>query len=224
MDSGSTVGPCTNPVFTSSDPHEDHTFPNGYTVFNNVWSGSGGPQTIYACSPSSWYVVSNQPVLPDSRGEIKSYPCTQWMFNGRALNTLTAIDSTFAHTAPASGVWNASYDIWLGPGGWDIEVMLWTDYRYLATLPPGGNETDRPTIDGQPYIAWAEPDHKYIALAMTQKKTSGTVNFRHVFDWLVSKGWVPANAPLHAFEYGVEIAETNGPATFSVNDFSVTSR
>lgn len=42
------------------------------------------------------------------------------------------------------------------------------------------------------------------------------------FDWIVSKRWMPADAQLHAFEYGIEIAETNGKnLTFAVTDFSV---
>ncbi len=60
---------------------------------------------------------------------------------------------------------------------------------------------------------------------MKEPKVAGTLNFRHVFDWIVSKQWIPANAPLHAFEYGIEIAETNGKdLTFAVTDFSVTGQ
>jgi hypothetical protein len=216
---------CKAPVFTSADKYGQYTFPDDYMVFNNIWSGSGGPQTIYACSPSNWYVVSNQPVISNSRGEIKSYPCSKWDFGGKPLNTFTTITSSYAATAPDEGVWNAAYDIWLGPGGWDIEVMLWTHYRYLATLPPGGAvATDSATIDGIEYYAWTYGSD-YIGLAMKKQQPAGTLNFRHVFDWIVSKQWIPANAELHAFEYGIEIAETNGKElTFGVTDFSASGQ
>lgn len=222
-DCGACASSCTDPVFVESEPTGQTTFPDGYMVFNNVWSGSGGPQTIFACSPQRWYVVSNQPTVASSPGEIKSYPCSKWDFQGKPLDQFTSITSSFASSAPAEGVWNAAYDIWLGPNSWDIEVMVWNDYRYPAAMPPGADWTDEATIDGIDYYVWSYAGHDYIGLAMKQKRTSGTLNFRHVFDWIVAKGWIPADAPLHAFEYGIEIGETNGKdLTFAVTDFSVT--
>lgn len=72
-DCGACVQGCTNPVFTESDKYGQYTFQDGSMVFNNIWGGDGGPQTIYACSPSNWYVQSHQPVIQNSRGEIKSH-------------------------------------------------------------------------------------------------------------------------------------------------------
>jgi hypothetical protein len=113
----------------------------------------------------------------------------------------------------------------MGPGGWDIEVMVWNDYRYLGTLPPGAESTDSATIDGIDYYAWTYTGHTYIALAMKQPRTSGTLDFRHIFDWIVAKGWLAANTRLNWFEYGIEIAETNGKdLTFAVTDFSATGK
>lgn len=228
-----TVSTCTKPVLSSAGREWQETLPSGYMVFNNVWGGDAGPQSIHVCSEKSWYVVSNQPVIKDSPGEIKTYPCSVWDFEGRPLSAFTSIVSTYGEASPASGVWNASYDIWLGPGGYDVEVMVWNDYRYPAPLPPG-NATDSatPTIDGQSYYAWTRPNGEnktYIALAMNPMHTSGSIEFRHIFDWLVAKGWlegkgwVGKDIPLNRFEYGIEIGETGTPMTFALTDFSVTA-
>ena len=50
-----------NPMFVTSDPNGGWSS-GGYYVHNNMWNTAynPGPETLYACSFHSWYVVSNQ--------------------------------------------------------------------------------------------------------------------------------------------------------------------
>jgi hypothetical protein len=220
----STAGTCTNPVWTSSANFGQWST-NGFLVNNNKWNtAEAGPQTIRACGYNRWSVVSDQPELASNPGSVKTYPDTQKNFN-QSIDSFNSIKSTFANTAPASGEWNFAYDIWLNGLGND-ELMIWTNYRYPGSLPPGNAaEKTTVTIDGQQYVAWrhGSPGSRYIALAMGPQKSSGSVDVLKIMDWLVSKGWLSGSDRVSAIEYGVEISSTNGPQTFHLNDYSLTT-
>jgi hypothetical protein len=47
--------------------------PEYWWVDNDAWSSGHGPQTIYVCSPSSWYATSDQ---PNVGGQVETYPNT----------------------------------------------------------------------------------------------------------------------------------------------------
>jgi hypothetical protein len=197
-------------------------------VNNEVWNTTeSGPQSIHVCSAKSWYVVANHPKPGADRHSIKSYPDTQKLFSNPRIGSFNTVTSTWAHEAPAVGEWNASYDIWLN--NWNTELMIWTDHRYggdrPAPLPPGdAQETATVTIDGQPYKAWRRSNGSYIALVMDPMRSSGSVDLKKVFDWLVSKNWLQSTNTLQAIDYGIEIADTGGvPRTFYLNDFSLTT-
>jgi len=220
-------GTCKSPLWSSSDDFGTWNT-NGYQVNNNKWnSGEAGPQTIHACGFNSWYVVSDQPELASNPGSVKTYPDTQKNFPDQAISSFGSIKSTYANSAsaPSSGEYNFAYDIWLNGLG-NEELMLWTNYRYPGSLPPGdAQDKATATIDGQQYVAWkrGSTGSRYIALAMTPQKTAGTVDLKHVFDWLVSKGWLTGTDKLSAIEYGVEVSSTNGPQTFRLDDYSLTT-
>jgi hypothetical protein len=58
----------------------------------------------------------------------------------------------------------------------------------------------------------------------TANFSSGTVNLLQIFDWIMSKGWIPASSTLGQIDYGAEIVSTGGsPATFSFSDFSIST-
>jgi hypothetical protein len=220
-------GACKNPVWSSSDNFGTWNT-NGYLVNNNKWNeGEAGPQTIHACGFNSWYVVSDQKELASNPGSVKTYPDTQKNFPDKAISSFSSIKSTYANSqsAPSSGEYNWSYDIWLNGLG-NEELMIWTNYRYPASLPPGdAQDKATVTIDGQQYVAWKRGSvgSRYIALAMTPQKSAGSVDLKAVFNWLVSKGWLSGTDKVSAIEYGVEVSSTNGPQTFNLNDYSLTT-
>ena len=188
-----------------------------------------GSQTLFAYGSARWYVEANHSrtdIPVNRRGSIKSYPCTQKNFD-RPIDSFSKIRSSWSTTCPASGEWNASYDIWInGFGkGSTAEVMIWTDHRYPARIPPSNAaESAKVTIDGRAFTAWRRESHpggSYIALVLDTKAPAGKLDLLAVFDWLVGKGWLKGTDKISAIEYGIEIANTVGPQRFHLNDFTL---
>ena len=77
---------------------------------------------------------------------------------------------------------------------------------------------------GRTYNVWKTSDSSYIAFVPTVVFTSGTVDLLEIFNWTISKGWLPANSTLGQICFGVEIVSTSGAdATFQFTDFSIAS-
>jgi hypothetical protein len=52
--------------------------------------------------------------------------------------------------------------------------------------------------------------------------TSGTLNLRSSFDYIIGKAWIAPDSTLGAIDYGVELVSTDGSdATCEVTDFSL---
>lgn len=215
---------CTKPVFQTSDTNGLWNT-GGYFVHNNVWNaGEAGPETLYACSHSNWYVVSNQRNLASNPGSVKSYPNVHKDYNGERISSFSMITSSFAATTPHLGIYNVAYDLWLNgvasPGS--TEVMIWTE-NYSQV--PAGDKVATVTFGGVSYAAWKTPDSSYIAFVPAQAMTSGQLNLREMLNWLMSKGWLDSNSTLGQICFGIEIVSTQGAdATFAVTDFSVIDR
>jgi predicted chitinase len=203
---------------------------DGYLVNNNVHNpAEAGAQSIHVYGPRCWYVEADHSRTDVRPGSIKSYPDTQRNFD-RAIDSFSTLTSTFSMTNPPVGEWNAAYDIWINGFGSKstAEVMIWTDHRYPASIPPkNATEHTKVTFDGQSFTAWwreSHPGGRYIALVMDTKTATGSVDLLKVLRWLVSKGWVKGSDKVSAVEYGVEIANTGGgPQTFRLNDFTLTA-
>jgi len=152
-------------------------------VLNEVWNtAEAGPQTLKVCDETSWFVESTQP----KTGSVKSYPCTQWLFPKTPISSLKTMSLRFAHEAPALGLWNAAVDAWVGGLGSasTAEVMVWTEYRYPASLPPSGAlKTATILQDGVTYTAWTRKNSNggdYIALVAygsANMRSSGTLSW-----------------------------------------------
>jgi hypothetical protein len=189
-------------------------------VLNEVWNtAEAGPQTLYVCDESSWYVKTNQPKagLPATSGSVKSYPCTQWLFPKTPISSLKTLSLDFAHEFPKKGLWNAAIDAWVGGLGSasTAEVMVWPEYIYPAKLPPANAlKTDTVTIDGVTYIAWTRKNSNqgdYIALVAkdaANMRSHGTIDLLKIFKYLQGLGWLKTADTLAAVNYGVEISST----------------
>jgi hypothetical protein len=216
--SGST---CTSPVFTTSDPNGGWST-EGYYVHNNMWNTSAnpGPETLYACSYHSWYVVSNQ---TNSAGAVKTYPNVHKDYNNVPISSFNTITSTFAAVSPHVGIYNVSFDIWMNgvATAGSTELMIWTEnYNQV----PAGSKTATVTFGGRTFDVWKTSDSHYIAFVPTVVMTSGTLDILEIFKWTMSRGWLAANSTLGQLDFGVEIVSTNGAnATFYFNDFSITT-
>src|SRR5580700_5563633 len=199
-----------------------------YFVRNNVYNATvdAGPQTLYACSYHSWYVVSDQ---ADDAGAVVSYPNVQRNFGAAAagvpISSFQTITSTFYETSPHVGVYEDSYDIWLNgiatPG--DNQIMIWVDNYDDRRVPQGSKVTTVP-FGGRTYDVWQTSDGSYVALVSTSTFTSGTLNLLEIFNWALDGGLLPPNSTLCQIDFGVEIVSTGGAtATFNFEDFSITT-
>jgi len=210
---------CTNPTFVTSSQTGGWSN-GGYYVFNNMWNTSVplGPETLSACSYHSWYVVSNQ---TNSAGAVKTYPNVQMNFSDPQISTLTQVTSTFAEQSPHVGIYEDAYDIWLNgiATNGSTEVMIWVDnYKQV----PAGSKVATQTFGGHTYDVWRTGDGSYVAFVASANFTSGTIDLLQIFQWMMSKGYLAANATMSQIDFGIEICSTNGAdATWQVTDFSI---
>jgi hypothetical protein len=182
-------------------------------VNNDAWSGTHGPQTIYASNQSSWYVVSDQ---PDLEGAVETYPDTEFDVGGRN-NGLSArtiaqyevITSTFSEEFPPAGSWDAAYDLWMN--NWGKEIMIWNEWAGAQQYWPSKG-AQAITIDRVGYHFLRNGNE----LMFFRDKTvnSGSVNILSALKWLVSQDLLKSTDVPTQLEYGVEICSTNGPETF----------
>jgi hypothetical protein len=217
---------CTNPSHVlpmNPSNAQDGITLSGFYVDTDTWNAANYQvsQTMYVCDYNNWYVVAN--MNNDTHdGAVKTYPNVHKDFNSSPqINSFTTISSSFAHKGPHVGIYEFAYDIWLNgvASSGSTEVMIWTDnYNQV----PSGSSLDTVTYDGQSYNVYKAGS--YIAFVETNNVTSGTVNLLSFFNYIISKGWIPASSTLGAIDYGIELVSTDGAdATFEVNDFSLTS-
>jgi len=183
-------------------------------------SGYSVTQTLYACAYNNWYAVAD---MNNSSGDgaVKTYPNVHEDFSEPAISSFHSISSTFAETSPHTGIYEDAYDIWINgvASSGSSEVMIWTENYHQV---PAGSVLATVTFGGRTYQVWK--NGSYIALVATSNFTSGTVNLLEIFNWIMAKGWMPANSTLGQIDYGAEIVSTNGtPATFTFTNFSVTT-
>jgi hypothetical protein len=194
-----------------------------YFIDNDMWNVSAYSvtQTIYACSYSNWYVVAT---MNNDKGDgaVKTYPNSHRDFdNEPQINSFHSITSTFAETGPGTGIYEDAYDIWLNgvATSGSTEVMIWNENH--NQVPCCTNE-GTVTLGGRTYTAWR--NGSYIAFVASANFSSGSMNLLQFFNWIISKGWIPASSTLGAVDYGAELVSTNNaPATFSFSDFSVST-
>jgi hypothetical protein len=237
-------GNCTDPVFTSSNAEAtDNTDPGNaeyYWVNNDAWDGGHGPQTIYVCNQSSWYVTSDQ---PNDGGAVETYPDTEYDVGSRNTPSTTpisgwpsgSITSTFSEDYPSAGGWDAAYDLWTND--WTNETMVWNQWAgsqsYWADCSQAANpesycgkpQNAAVTIDGVGYTFLAngpsntdcttanEADCELMFFRDTQT-SSGSVDLAAIFQWEVANGYAKASDIPTQLEYGVEISYTSGTETF----------
>jgi hypothetical protein len=212
---------CSNPVFVTSDRNGLWST-RGYYLHNNMWNDSVslGPETLYACAFNNWHVVSNQ---TNAAGAVKTFPNVHKDYSNVPISSFNSITSSFAATAPRTGIYNVAYDIWINgiAASGSTELMIWTEnYRQV----PAGGLTRTVSLNGRTYDVWKTSDNRYIAFVPKAVMTSASINLLEMMKWMVAQGWITANATLGQICYGVEIVSTNGKdETFAFTDFSITA-
>jgi hypothetical protein len=218
--SGTADAQCTSPVFITWDTNGGWS-DGGYYVHNNMWNSDAGlgPETLYACSYDNWYVVSNQ---TNNAGAVKTYPNVHKDYSNTLLSSFSYLTSTFAATSPHAGIYNVAYDIWLNgvATAGCVEVMIWTENFNQV---PGGSKVDTYTQPNWSFDVWrADWSWTYLAFVPDEPVTSGSIDLRALFDWMISKTWLSEDATMDQLCFGVEIVSTDGTdATFTFTDFSI---
>jgi Glycosyl hydrolase family 12 len=213
-------GACANPEFTTSAQFGTWDL-SPYFVTNDMWNADAGnvSQTLSACSFSDWTVTATA----SGGGGVLTYPDSHLdVPNTPEISSLSSVTSTFADTSPNTGTYEDAYDIWLNgvadPDAGSDELMIWTNNHGQT---PGGSPMATVTIGGQTWTAW-KGNGGYMAFVAKSNVTAGSLNLLAFFQWVIAKGWVPADSTLNQVDYGVEICSTNGgPATFGFSDFAV---
>jgi hypothetical protein len=194
-------------VWTGSAATATYQPSDTWWVNNNAWSGGHGPQTMYACSPSSWYVTSNQ---PDMGGQVQTYPDTQYNTNStKTIGQYNSITSTFSEAFPAAGSWDAMYDIWLN--NYSTEIMICNEWTGTNLYWPNDKSTTV-VIGGVPY--WFQNNGGIFVFFRQTMVKSGSVDLLAAMKYLVGRGLIKSTDVPTQLEYGVEICSTAGTQTF----------
>jgi hypothetical protein len=209
-------------TWSSSDQYGNWSN-GGYIVYNNVWGGVAGSQSIWANSYSNWGVTSNQP----NTGGVKSYPNSTRDINTQ-LGSLHSLSSSFNVSVPTSGSsFVSAYDIWTG--NYAHEIMLWMN-KYGSVKPiaaswdASGNPVPSYTnvsVGGHTWNVYKgnNGSNDVFSFVRTSNTNSGTVDVLAIMNWIKTKGWM-SNEIVNRVQFGFEIT-TSPNASFTTNSYSV---
>jgi hypothetical protein len=182
------------------------------------------------CSYHSWYVTAT---ADNSTGDgaVKAYPNVHRDFHDwgtgyePAISSFSTITSRFAHTSPGVGIYDVAYDIWVNgvADRGSTEVMIWTDNHNQR---PSGSKVGQVSLSGHTWDVWSASSNHYLAFVPTggATVTSGTVDLKGFFDYLMTNGRLPSTSTLGQVDYGVEVVSTDGkPARWDFTDFDVSA-
>ncbi len=100
--------------------------------------------------------------------------------------------------------------------------MIWTDNFKQV---PSGDQIATRKFSGHRWKVFATDDNGYIAFVPKRPLTHGKLDLKKMLDWLVARGRLECDVTLGQICFGFEIVSTDGaPATFKVNDFSLSVR
>nr|WP_306255649.1 hypothetical protein [Mycobacterium paragordonae] len=147
-----------------SDQYGTKTIGNAYVVQNNAWNNGGG-QAITVTD--NGFTITTENGSAPTNGAPLGYPS---IFDGVhygtsspgtnlpiQLSKIQTATSSVTYTYPTSGIYDASYDIWLNPtpittGVNQQEVMIW--FNHTGPIQPVGSVIGNATIDGQNFAVW----------------------------------------------------------------------
>ncbi|MFJ2605891.1 hypothetical protein ACIQOU_13655 [Streptomyces sp. NPDC091279] len=215
---GATVGlasaPASAAVWNSCEQYGNTTL-NGYILYNNIWGQGAGSQCSWANSGTNWGVWANHP----NTGGIKSYPNSKKVVN-KSITSLASLTSSYNVTVPASGAYNASYDIW--DTDYDYEVMLWVNTRGVSPL---GTSQGTLTLGGSTWTVYKGNNtaNDVFSFVRSGNSTSGTVDILPILKWIKdTKGWF-GNETIGDVQFGYEITSSSGGLDFTTNNLTVSS-
>jgi hypothetical protein len=190
-----------------------------YTVYADEWGATSG-QSLYVNSASNWVSTSNF-----TGGGIKAYPSTTFLTSNVALNTLSAVNTSFNFTAPAGAYYDWAYDVWSANNV--DEIMVWEQWNGDGPISSAYSSSGAPTpiysnvsIDGATWNVYqGNPGHNVVSFLRTSQVTSGNQNVLAFMNWCASHNLLVSQT-LSSVDFGVEITTTVGTQNFTLNSFS----
>jgi hypothetical protein len=189
----------------------------GFDLYNNEWNTAAdpGPQTICGNSAGDWQVTSSQGGSDPT--EVKTYPSVQKNYPNEALSQFSSMTSSYAESMPATGDFEAAYDIWVN--GLSKEIMFWVDNHGQT---PSGSKLATVTFGGSTWNLYGTGG--YWAFVLNHNAPSGTVDLLGGLRYLQSTGALSASDQLWQVNFGWEICSTgNQPETFHMTSYSLAS-
>ncbi|HVY31508.1 MAG TPA: cellulose binding domain-containing protein [Polyangiaceae bacterium] len=210
---------------------------NGYFANNNVWNSQAGSQCIAMSGTVLTVTSANHSLNPNSPPYAPaSYPsivkgchygnCTDTF--PRQVSAINHIPSTFDIT-PASGTWDAAYDIWLDPtarrdgANTGLEIMIWLSYG--GTPQPIGARTGSVSLAGATWEVWLSNGNENGSSRTISYRRTPTATAITNFDALafvndaISRGVAQRAWYITSVQAGFEI--WNGGTGLKINQFAV---
>lgn len=207
------------------------TLGNAYVVQNNAWNNPGG-QAI-TVSQTGFTITTENGSAP-TNGAPLGYPSiyTGWHYGTGSPGTILPIQvgqiqtatSSISYTYPTSGVYNASYDIWLNPtpittGVNQQEVMIW--FNHQGPIQPVGSVVGSATIDGQNFAVWKGSNGQNNVVSYVANSPITTWNSFDVMGFIDNtQTWVPVTDSWYLTSIQAGFEPWSGSVGAGVNSFS----
>jgi Glycosyl hydrolase family 12/Cellulose binding domain len=209
--------------------------PNGqYIVQNNRW-GSSTPQCITVTAGG--FTLSQSTANVPTNGAPASYPSIYWGCHYAnctpGFNPIQASSTAFAGIStsvgmsyPATGQWDAAYDIWFDPTprrdgqNTGAEIMVWLNHA--GAPQPVGSRVATVSLAGGTWDVW-EGNIGWNVVSYVRTSGTGSLSFpvSTFFNDAVSRGYAQRSWYLTSIQAGFE-PWTDGTG-LAVTSFSVTT-
>jgi hypothetical protein len=204
-----------------------------YIVQNNRW-GASTEQCIDVTSDG--FTVTRASHNNATNGPPASYPsifqgchygnCTTGPYP-KVYSTLADVTSNVTLTVPASGEWDAAYDIWLDPTNrtdgqnTGAEIMVWVNHR--GRPQPFGQKVGTAQLGGAAWDVWfGSQGWNTVSYVRQQPATSFAGSLKPFVDDAAGRGWVQRSWWLTSVQFGFE--PWIGGAGLGVSGFTADAR
>jgi len=174
-------------------------------------------------------------------GQKPGYPVTPNTNLPRQVNAISQLTSSWSTRSTYTGKGQLTFDLWLTRDANRYPSFPQTPITHeimVAVEPYGGYGLDRNpawfvediTINGVRYKTYkadnfppgASQQWRFLVFQMLTPMTQGTLDFKPLFDYLKSRGFITGNEYLSSLEFGTEPVEGTGDVT--VDSFKATVR
>ncbi|WP_309895944.1 GH12 family glycosyl hydrolase domain-containing protein [Archangium sp.] len=173
-------------------------------------------------------------------GQKPGYPVTPNTNLPRQVNAITQLTSSWSTRSTYTGKGQLAFDLWLTRDANRYPSFPQTPITHeimVALEPYGGYAQDNPawfveelTLGGIRYRVYKADDFppggsqrwRFLVFRMMTPMTQGTLEFKPLFDYLKSKGFIRGDEYLTSLELGTEPVEGTGEVT--VDSFKATVR